>query len=800
MFNAPFIMKKNCYHPFLAMLVSAFGIAGAAMMTSCTNEDAIAPGNGGGNSFTYCDTEHNIGSVVYTVDENKVYTVYFSPTPGLATLSAIQMADDYIKVVTKTPTGEIDLLSSGNSLVYENVNVSAETAGNVSRSTLSLKLTSVSTVMMNLDVAMSGGETLTGRYEGLCVNVSESGNDSGIITLDRQVFFYYYGQVQDDERNTVNNYYLALSDIEEWSGSGISSAPASEGYILTLDFYGEQTDDWRNFPEGTFDEDDSHKAGTYYSASQYSFVSYRAADGTVTDLQLTGEPVSIEYDGVSGTYTVTANFIDMNDNDRTFVYTGRLNISDGTVQSNLPLIGDDVAFDGVPDKDNDGNPDIDGMTGTPGDAIFFGDVYDMGAGLMAIEIYDLNASNNRDGYQMSIMLMTYTSFPDDGLYIESLEYTVSSSLTFGTALTGVEGVLMGGIVPWGTYAAKIENGEEVAYSFASEGTVEVSTVTRPGGQEYYRIEFDLMSTDGHTIKGEYVGDIIIQDVSDSDDGNDGSTNLTKNVETDLSYLPYASCLPKTEIYAGGLGTIPVESVYTGKLPDGTSFEQVGQPCSYQVLNIGLPTGYFEFDPKYPETGLLHEGDFISLDLLVEPGTETKITPGTYNLTSNRYPAQMKPGVCVRGFTGVAGNDGTRYQHLVNIIGNGYPYGLDDQFKTWLDNGNPDPDNEYFQENGPLNRATFDLFACIYGGSVTISEPDSDGDYTITIDGTDVLNHTIKGSWTGPIWLNGNSETPVQPNTGTAASSVMLKKARSMSLETVPSLNDISWPAKRWSLE
>ncbi len=47
MFNAPFIMKKNCYHPFLAMLVSAFGIAGAAMMTSCTNEDAIAPGNGG---------------------------------------------------------------------------------------------------------------------------------------------------------------------------------------------------------------------------------------------------------------------------------------------------------------------------------------------------------------------------------------------------------------------------------------------------------------------------------------------------------------------------------------------------------------------------------------------------------------------------------------------------------------------------------------------------------------------------------------------------------------------------------
>ena len=135
---------------------------------------------------------------------------------------------------------------------------------------------------------------------------------------------------------------------------------------------------------------------------------------------------------------------------------------------------------------------------------------------------------------------------------------------------------------------------------------------------------------------------------------------------------------------------------------------------------------------------------------------------------------MKPGVCVRGFTGVAGNDGTRYQHLVNIIGNGYPYGLDDRFKTWLDNGNPDPDNEYFQENGPLNRATFDLFACIYGGSVTITKADGgENYYTIEINGTDVLDHTITGSWTGPVWLNGDGHTPVLPNggeTGTASTS------------------------------
>ena len=78
---------------------------------------------------------------MYTVDEDKVYTFYFSPTKDLSSLNAMLLADNYIKVVTRTPTGSIDLLSEGNSLLYEDIDISSGTSDQVSRSSLSLKLT-----------------------------------------------------------------------------------------------------------------------------------------------------------------------------------------------------------------------------------------------------------------------------------------------------------------------------------------------------------------------------------------------------------------------------------------------------------------------------------------------------------------------------------------------------------------------------------------------------------------------------------------------------------------------------------
>lgn len=674
-----------------------------------------------------------------------MYTFYFSPTKGLVDLDAMLLADDYIKIVTNTPTGEIDLTSAGNSLVYKNLEVSSATADKVSRKSLSLQLTSTTTLEMNLDVAMTDGTSLLAAYDGLCFN-GETGADA--ITLDKQIFFYYMGDAENGAG--TSNYYLAVTNLEDWQGSGENFKPLSEGYILTLDFYGEKGDDWTAFPDGTFTESSGHEAQTYYSASAYSFVTYCAASGTSTDLKLTGEPVTVTRND-NGTVTVTAEFIDVDGNDRTITFTGELNISNGTFTSYLPQIGKDVYFDGIPTEERPG------MGAT---ANYYGDLYGVGSGLIEVLMYDTATANNiPGGYAMTVTFCTNTFNDTKNLRIPEGTYQVNETMGQFTALPGseVEIPLFAMVVPSGTYASYTDETETGYYSYASGGTIKVS---QSGDSGYYTLEFDLVTRDGYTITGAYNGDIEISDQSE-DDGNDGSTNLEENVEMDLSYLPSASCFPRDQIYAAGLGMIDVDDIDNAEL-----FTPVGQACGYQVIDIGAATGYFEPNPLFPERGKLHEGDVIRMDLLVEPGTEDRITPGTYTVTSNRYPAQMKPGVCVRGYTGTEGNDGTRYLALKNAIGNGFPYGLADEYKT------DEYRDEYFMIDGPLNIASVDKFACIYEGTVTISKSDKGENwYTFDIDGKDVLKHTISGTWTGPVYLNGDTSSPVLPSGMPAVSSV-----------------------------
>lgn len=734
---------KN-YPCFLVYMVAAVS-ALAGMLSSCTSNEDPAPGLRGGNAFVYGDTENSIESVVYTVDADKVYTFYFSPTKGLVDLDAMLLADDYIKIVTNTPTGEIDLTSAGNSLVYKNLEVSSATADKVSRKSLSLQLTSTTTLEMNLDVAMTDGTSLLAAYDGLCFN-GETGADA--ITLDKQIFFYYMGDAENGAG--TSNYYLAVTNLEDWQGSGENFKPLSEGYILTLDFYGEKGDDWTAFPDGTFTESSGHEAQTYYSASAYSFVTYCAASGTSTDLKLTGEPVTVTRND-NGTVTVTAEFIDVDGNDRTITFTGELNISNGTFTSYLPQIGKDVYFDGIPTEERPG------MGAT---ANYYGDLYGVGSGLIEVLMYDTATANNiPGGYAMIVTFCTNTFNDTKNLRIPEGTYQVNETMGQFTALPGseVEIPLFAMVVPSGTYASYTDETETGYYSYASGGTIKVS---QSGDSGYYTLEFDLVTRDGYTITGAYNGDIEISDQSE-DDGNDGSTNLEENVEMDLSYLPSASCFPRDQIYAAGLGMIDVDDIDNAEL-----FTPVGQACGYQVIDIGAATGYFEPNPLFPERGKLHEGDVIRMDLLVEPGTEDRITPGTYTVTSNRYPAQMKPGVCVRGYTGTEGNDGTRYLALKNAIGNGFPYGLADEYKT------DEYRDEYFMIDGPLNIASVDKFACIYEGTVTISKSDKGENwYTFDIDGKDVLKHTISGTWTGPVYLNGDTSSPVLPSGMPAVSSV-----------------------------
>ena len=296
--------------------------------------------------------------------------------------------------------------------------------------------------------------------------------------------------------------------------------------------------------------------------------------------------------------------------------------------------------------------------------------------------------------------------------------------------------ILGMVIPMGTYAAYDDQTQNGQYSYGSEGTIEIEELAN----NRHRVTFEIEAQTGYVFKGSFEGDIPLEDQSD-DSEDDGSSTLTEDLDMDLSYLEKAHCFPQTQIFVPGLGTIDVADLTTVTPP-------APEACGYQFIDLGLATGTYKHDPtgEYNDPGKLVEGDIVRLDLLVEPGDEGKITPGTYTLSPNRYPAQMRPGVALRGYQGGEGHIGTRWLGIGSAIGNGYP------------KYHSDPDHIVI--DGWLNIASMKGYASIYEGTVTITKAEGGENwFTFEVDGEDVLHHSITGTWTGPVVL-GDGVTPV----------------------------------------
>lgn len=712
----------------LCVLFSVLGI-GSLVLSSCSSNDEGGPPKTGlaENSFAYGDVQSKIGSVVYTVDE-KTYSFYFSPTQGLVDLDAMLMADDYMKIVTTAPTGSIDLLSGNNRLIYKNIDVSSANGDNVSKAVLSLQLTSLTTAEMSLDVAMTSGETLRAVYAGTCIKYTEQqSGDKYDVTLDKQIFGYYMGPAEGNAG--TNGYYVAFTDAE-YEVQGTKFALASDGYALVLSFYGTTGEDWKDMPTGAFAESGSFKDHTF--DSEYSGVLYK--NGADQKLFTLLDPVKIvrsEADKV----TITATFLDNNYEEKTLVYEGDLKLGNATLNVYLPQIGRDVTVKGV-----------------YASGIYSGDVFDNGSGLVEVTINDL-AFENREtgGYSMKLALFS-TKFQDPKRERRLVPgtYTVSKTYEQGTWMPTVEIQIMGMVIPMGTYASYDDGTQDGQYSYAASGDI----VVREGNNNTYTIEFDLKSMDGYAIRGSYTGSVELEDQSD-DDENDGTSTLEADYKMDLKYLPRGDCFPRNEIYLPSLG---------GNIPLSKSWEYSGLEYGYQFIQLGTTKGIWEYTDEYPEEivdkngnkkkgkGKLIEGDILGIELLVKKDSEHKITTGTYTVTPTRYPKQFRPGVCVRGYRGAHGTDGTSWQRVMSAIGWGYPDGYFDP--------------EYRVSEGWLNVSTVGGFASIYAGTITVSKAEGGPNwYTFDIDGKDVLKHTITGSWTGPVYMGG-TDTPIEQSENT----------------------------------
>ncbi len=694
------------------MLFSVMGIC-SNTLTSCSSDD-----DGGGpkvssleNEFSYNNETNAIGSVVYTKDDaSGVYTFYVSPTAGLIDLDAMLLADDYIQISTITPTGDIDLTGKGNSLAYKNVKISPETADNVQSSTFSLLLTSQTTVKMSLDAAMTSGETLKAEYNGMCILHKENAEQGDALELDKPMFGYWRGK----STAGTNNYYLGVSNVN-FVVQGSSIALLEAGYALILDCYLDSGDEWKTYPTGTFTESNKYGDHTYYDSN--SFVVYFDGSANYSMMHVSSD-VTITREG--NTTKISTTYMDTEGVDHAITFEGDLRFGNGSNSSSpkLPQLMEDVEHKAA-----------------YAEGSYMGDLFGSGGGLTLITIDDESRENRETPYyQVTLGIFCQKwSDPKNEMRLEEGTYEFNTTYKKGTWMSPVELEIMGMVLPIGTYVYYDDGVSDTGlYGYGVGGTITI----KEADAGKYKIDYEIETITGYKVTGSYEGFVTLTDAS-QDNEDDGSSTLTEDLEMDLSYLEKAYCYPQTQIYIGGLGYRDINDITTFNPP-------APEACGYQYIELGLATGTYKPHEDYNDPGKLVEGDIIRLDLLVNPGDDDKITPGTYKISPNRYPAQMWPGVCLRGFQ-ASEHIGTRWLYIGNAIGNGYPSHMK---------------NPEFVIDGPLNIPSMKGYASLYEGTVTIKKAEGGENYfTFEIDGEDVLHHSITGTWTGPVVLGG-TDTPV----------------------------------------
>ena len=707
-----------CSCGFKQLFISCLVFVLGGFVTSCTSDKSEGAVSQAENTFSYAGAQSKIESVVYTYDEEeRVYTFYFSPTKGLISLDAMLLADDYIKIETKTPAGDVELGTGMNSLKYKDIDISAATADLATRSSSSLYilLTSTTTLKMSLNVTSGSGVTLVGDYYGLCVRHTDKDTVDQTPTLDTQIFARYQGSIK---AAGTNNYYLAVTNTK-YSGSGTSFDLTEEGYALVLDFYGTPGDSWMDMPVGVFSESAGNEDHTYYS--DYSSVIYVNAQGEKRTMPLVGD-VTILQDEESGEVTINATYLDADYQEHEILFQGQLTIANGTFNAALPQLGRDLTIEGFDCQ-----------------AIYMGDYFSTGSGMMQIVIQDRKIMNGEIGGAGITLDIFGRKFNDpNDICLEPDTYSASQSLGQRTWLPGTELSVMGMVFPFGTYALYDDGSQSGLYTYPATGDIVIANAADGG----YRITFDLITADGYSVTGSYEGKIYIEDQSD-DNEDDGSSTLESDLELDLSLQKRANCYPSDDrIYIGAWGFDKIDKIYT-------LYPSAPARCSYQYIDIGLETGTFLPNDNYTN-GRLEPGDIFRIDLLVEEGDGGKITPGTYTVSANRYPASMYPGVCLRGYQSGEGHIGTRWLYIDSVWGQGIPDGIIDASKAETD-----------RERGTrLNKASMAGYASLYTGTVVVEKAEGgDNWFTFKIDGEDVLHHKITGTWTGPVYL-GNSDTPV----------------------------------------
>lgn len=254
---------KKLYLFLLLFLTGTF----SATFTSCdSDEDGNGPLVVPANSFAYNRDVQPFASVLYVYDEVEgIYTFYFSPSDGITDLDAMWQANDYIRIITPMPAGDVDLLEEGNELSYNGLIVSPATAENMVQNTLSLRLPKLSEVKMSLKVETADGQTLDANYSGTCIRITKEREQGPAVELDTPMFSWYIGKSSAG----TNNIYMAMGNAPYSIYLGTQFSYKEDADALVLDCFIDSGDEWQTFPTGTFKSSVRYGDHTFHASNSY---------------------------------------------------------------------------------------------------------------------------------------------------------------------------------------------------------------------------------------------------------------------------------------------------------------------------------------------------------------------------------------------------------------------------------------------------------------------------------------------------------------------------------------------------
>ena len=431
------------------------------------------------------------------------------------------------------------------------------------------------------------------------------------LVMDRTTKVLYYG---DRKTEGVFNYYVGLGDKEFIKDNEGDDAAPADGHIIFFDIYAsEGSDSFETavLPDGKYTIAETNAAGTlnnYYTRMQ---------------VNVEGKQTSVDF---------TEGYLEVKTSEKGKILKGLFTLKDGSTVSCIyegPLaFGDPNAgsepSEQIPALEEDINVSFAHAFG-----VYYGDEFGSGTDGYSVVLTSPTAGN--DGVTVSggaVVGLSLTLENSSVIYLMPGIYTVADTYAAGTIEPGFS--LLGEY--YGSIAATVDaEGNILSQSGIASGTALVSEF----GDTGYRIELELVTDNGKSVKGVFTGDIEFTDESPKEEDN---TTLTGD--------------------------------YTLKLPAETTTASLAYYGDY--LGVGLANWILSLENA--------NGDAIDIELLTEKAstTEIPIPEKQYNMSVDNQTVGF-----VAGKTSPLGQSGTWYWDLSTLDSDGYLHGYAAAIDGWV---------------------------------------------------------------------------------------------------------------------